>query len=65
MTEQLVAQLYERTQERQGYRNATYPHQLTTRVGTLTLRVPRIRGGNFSTELFANYQRSEQRSFWI
>jgi len=59
-TEQLGAEPYERTEERQGYRNGTYPHQLTTRVGTITLRVPRIRGGKFSTELFARYQRSEQ-----
>jgi putative transposase len=59
-TEQLRAEPYERTEERQGYRNGSYPHQLTTRVGTITLRVPRIRGGKFSTELFARYQRSEQ-----
>ena len=59
-TEQLGAEPYERTEERQGYRNGTYPHQLTTRVGTITLRVPRIRGGKFSTELFARYKRSEQ-----
>ena len=59
-TEQLHAEPYERTEDRQGYRNGTYPHQLTTRVGTITLRVPRIRNGKFSTELFARYQRSEQ-----
>jgi transposase-like protein len=59
-TEQLGAEPYERSEERQGYRNGTYPHQLSTRVGTITLRVPRIRGGKFSTELFARYQRSEQ-----
>jgi putative transposase len=33
---------------------------LTTRVGTLTLHVPRFRNGTFSTDLFARYQRSEQ-----
>jgi len=60
VTEQVEAERYERTETRQGYRNGTYPHQLTTRVGTITLRVPRIRGGKFSTELFARYQRSEQ-----
>jgi putative transposase len=59
-TEQLNAEPYERTENRQGYRNGTYPHQLTTRVGTITLRVPRLRNGKFSTELFARYQRSEQ-----
>jgi putative transposase len=60
VAEQIQAAPYERTEERQGYRNGTYPHTLTTRVGRLTLRVPRIRGGEFSTELFLRYQRSEQ-----
>ena len=59
-TEQLRAEPYERTDERQGYRNGSYPHKLTTRVGTLTLRIPRLRDGKFSTEMFARYQRSEQ-----
>ena len=59
-TEQLQAEPYERTDERRGYRNGSYPHKLTTRVGTLTLRIPRLRNGKFSTEMFARYQRSEQ-----
>jgi len=59
-TEQLKAEPYERTDERQGYRNGSYPHKLTTRVGTLHLRIPRLRNGKFSTEMFARYQRSEQ-----
>lgn len=59
-TEQLKAEPYERTDERQGYRNGTRPHPLTTRVGTITLNVPRFRNGQFSTEMFARYQRSEQ-----
>jgi putative transposase len=40
--------------------SGSYPHKLTTRVGTLTLRIPRLRNGKFSTEMFARYQRSEQ-----
>jgi len=59
-TEQLKAERYERTEKRQGYRNGSYPHSITTRVGKLTLSVPRLRDGTFSTELFARYQRSEQ-----
>jgi transposase-like protein len=58
--EQLHAERYERTAERQGYRNGYKPRQLTTRVGQLTLRVPQVREGGFSPELFARYQRSEQ-----
>ncbi len=60
VTEQLKAAPYERTEARQGYRNGTLPHTLTTRVGRLVLRVPRVRNGQFSTELFTRYQRSEQ-----
>jgi transposase-like protein len=59
-TEQIGAQPYERTEDRTAYRNGFRARQLTTRVGTLTLRVPRHRNGHFSTELFARYQRSEQ-----
>ncbi|TYP48679.1 transposase, partial [Thermosediminibacter litoriperuensis] len=44
-TEQIKAEPYERTEERQAYRNGYYPRNLVTRVGTLTLRVPRLRNG--------------------
>lgn len=60
VTEQLHAEPYERTEQRQGYRNGYKPGRLTTRVGRLTLRVPQLRDGVFSTELFTRYQRSEQ-----
>jgi putative transposase len=59
-SEQLRAEPYERTEERTAYRNGYRNRELTTRVGTLTLRVPRHRNGQFSTELFGRYQRSEQ-----
>jgi transposase-like protein len=60
MTAHLGAARYERGTERTGHRNGYKPRTLTTRVGTLTLRVPQDRAGTFSTELFARYQRSEQ-----
>ena len=59
-SEQLRAEPYERTAERTAYRNGYRNRELTTRVGTITLRVPRHRNGQFSTELFGRYQRSEQ-----
>jgi len=59
-TEQLGAKPYERTDERTAYRNGVRERQLTTRVGKLTLKVPRHSNGQFSTELFNRYQRSEQ-----
>ena len=57
-TEQVNANYYERTDDRRGYRNGTYPHPLVTRVGSLTLKVPRLRNGDFSTDLFHRFQRS-------
>lgn len=58
--EQIGADHYERSEDRQGYRNGYRPRVLYTRVGPLTLRVPQLRDGRFSTELFKRYQRSEQ-----
>ena len=60
MEAHLGASRYERTPQRQGYRNGYKPRQLQTRVGTLELLVPQDRDGSFSTELFGRYQRSEQ-----
>ena len=60
MTAHLGAARYERADGRTGYRNGAKPRTLTTRVGTIELRVPQDRAGTFSTELFARYQRSEQ-----
>src|SRR5215469_10893855 len=60
VSEHLHAEPYERTEERQGYRNGTKPRQLTTRAGTLQLILPQVREGGFSTTLFERYQRSEQ-----
>ncbi len=60
MTAHLGAAPYERTAGRTGHRNGYKPRTLTTRVGTLELRVPQDREGTFSTEVFSRYQRSEQ-----
>jgi mutator family transposase len=51
VSEQLQAAPYERSEQRQGYRNGYKPRQLATRVGALTLQVPQVRDGQFSTEL--------------
>lgn len=60
MTEHLQAQPYQRTGERAGYRNGHRVRKLYTRVGPLHLRVPQSRDGEFSTDVFRRYQRSEQ-----
>ncbi len=58
--DQLGVEKYERNEERTAQRNGSYERRLSTRVGKLTLSVPRHRDGSFSTELFKRYQRSEQ-----
>ena len=60
ISEHLAAGRHERTDARRGYRNGSYPRDLTLRVGTVELMVPRDRDGTFSTELFKRYQRSEK-----
>ena len=50
---------YERTSERQDYRNGNYERDLGTSMGVIEdLPVPRTRGG-FHTELFESYQRRQ------
>src|ERR1700680_1016575 len=60
MTEALGAAKIESTMWRNGYRSGYYGRSLITRVGKLELRVPQDRSGQFSTELFERYQRSER-----
>ena len=57
---QLKAEPYERTEERAGSRNGFRDRPLTTRIGSITLRVPKHRDGEpFHTMIFDNYGRSE------
>lgn len=56
----LGATPHERTPARRGRRNGMRRRRLLTRVGSLELRVPRDRAGQFQPALFARYQRSEQ-----
>ena len=58
--EQVGAAPYERSDDRQGYRNGHRERPITTRIGRVVLEVPRLRSGPFSTDLFERYQRSEQ-----
>jgi transposase-like protein len=59
-TAQLGAEPYERSEERSGSRNGYRDRDLTTRIGTITLKVPKHRNGEpFKTLVFDNYCRSE------
>ncbi len=57
--EQLKAAPYERTEDRTDSRNGFREREYTTRIGTLTMRVPRHRNQPFKTMIFENYCRSE------
>jgi putative transposase len=54
------ADVYQRSDARRGLRNGSYERTLKTRVGAITLHVCRDRDGEFKTELFDRYQRSEK-----
>ena len=58
-TEQLKAEPYERSEERTDSRNGLRDRDLTTRIGKITLHVPRHRNQPFKTMVFENYSRSE------
>ena len=60
MTSFIGAESYQRNVERRGWRNGYKPRTLKTRVGELELLVPKDRDGEFQTELFERYQRSEK-----
>ena len=58
-SEQLKAEPYERSEERTDSRNGSRERDLTTRIGKITLTVPRHRNEPFKTMVFDNYSRSE------
>jgi len=57
--EQLKAAPYERSDDRTDSRNGTRQRKLATRIGSMTLEVPRHRNVPFRTMIFDNYSRSE------
>lgn len=59
--EYIQAERYERNEGRFDYRNGYYERDYTTlSFGNMTLKVPRTRSGEFSTQLFDKYQRMDQ-----
>jgi transposase-like protein len=57
--EQIQAERYERSEDRMDSRNGFRDRDLTTRLGSITLHVPRHRNVPFETMIFDNYTRSE------
>ena len=61
--EQLQAAPYERSESRTDSRNGFRTRDLKTRIGTITLNVPRHRNQPFHTLVFENCSRSE--TLWL
>lgn len=60
VAEQLGAERHERTPERAGYRNGYRERPWDTRVGTIELKVPRVRDGSFFPSLLEPRRRAER-----
>jgi transposase-like protein len=60
VTQQVGASRYERTVERRGERNGSRERRWDTRVGSLTLRVPRVRDGSYFPSLLEPRRRAER-----
>jgi putative transposase len=60
VSQHLGAERHERTGERAGYRNGYREREWDTRVGTLGLRVPRVRDGGYFPSLLEPRKRAEQ-----
>lgn len=54
------ARRYERTDQRQAYRSGHYERGLTTTSGDMTLRVPKLRGATFVSQVVERYRRREE-----
>src|SRR5215212_11638317 len=57
---QLGAERHERTPERTGQRNGYREREWDTRVGTIDLRVPRVRDGGYFPSLLDPRRRAER-----
>src|SRR2546428_11491055 len=60
VSEHIEAERYERSPERAGQRNGYREREWDTRVGTLELRVPRVREGGYFPSLLEPRKRAEQ-----
>jgi putative transposase len=63
VAQHLGAERYQRSPERQGERNGYRNRDWDTRVGTLELRVPRVRDGSFFPGLLEPRKRAEPPTF--
>jgi putative transposase len=60
VTQKVGAEPHERTEERSGYRNGHRERRWDTRLGTLSLKVPKVREGGYVPSFIEHRKRSEQ-----
>lgn len=60
MKERTGAERYERTPARRTYRNGYRPRRWDTRVGTVRLRIPKVRQGSYFPALLEPRRRVEK-----
>jgi len=61
----LGADRHERSEGRLGYRNGYRPRQLTTQVGDIDLRIPKLRSGSFLTSILEPRRRVDQALYAV
>ena len=54
-----AAKRHERTGGRRAYRSGKYERKLQTGAGTVNLKVPKLRGASFETQIIERYRRRE------
>lgn len=54
-----AAKRHERSEDRQAYRSGSYDRKLQTSAGTVKLKVPKLRGASFETQIIERYRRRE------
>lgn len=60
VTQKVGAEPHERSDERTGYRNGHRERRWDTRLGTLSLKVPKVRDGGYVPSFIEHRKRSEQ-----
>ena len=50
---------HERSEDRKAYRSGSYDRKLQTGAGTVQLKVPKLRGATFETQIIERYRRRE------
>ena len=53
---------YERSGERRAYRAGHYERNLTVKAGTMTLKVPKLKGALFESAVIERYRRRRRAS---